>query len=307
LIHKVFLIILMLIIDLSAINIGVIHVKDTNLTISMTNDISNLLEKYKIKLSIKKDKNSLNNVSKLINNNNNDYFAVVNKDAISYYNANFRNSQNRSIYNKIPSILSLGTEQIHIFTNINNEYDFDLKKDFNVYCGEENSDSCISAKNIEKVYGFKFKYKRSNIKEISTDLQKAKIDLFISVKKAPYLPFEELTQIKLIDLPTNFNMERIYINSQLKSDEYSFMDDNMHIYSVNQVMITNLTQKQYKSLIKNIIKVIVLNQNYLIKKNPKIWKDIDFTYFRYKKFLKIAKITILKIDNQIRYENALKF
>jgi hypothetical protein len=102
-------------------------------------------------------------------------------------------------------------------------------------------------------------------------------------------------------------MERIYTNSQLKRKDYSFIDENIHIYSVKQVLITNLSDNQYRILIKNIIEVIMLNQDYLIKKNPIIWKDIDFMYFKYKKFSKIAKSTIINIDEKIRYKNALKF
>jgi len=307
LIYKKLIVILLCINYMYAINIGTISIKNDDNLISMSKDIQKILKKYKINSKIQIENNSLDSIEKLINNKTNNYFAIVNYDSILEYNNKKSKKYGRSIYRNIPVILTLGSEQLHIFTNENNEFEFDIKKEYSVYCGKKDSDSCISAKYIEKVYGFIFTYKKSNIKEIQSDLQNNKIELFISVKKAPYKGFLNFKNIKLVDLPTNFKMEDIYLNSQLKTDTYTFLDEDMHIYGVNRVLITNIKDKKYDALIKNMVKIIMLNKNYLDKNNKIIWEDVDFMYFRYKKFSKVSKNTIIKIDNKIRHKNALKF
>lgn len=290
-----------------AINIGTISIKDDNNLISMSKDIKNILKKYNINSKIQIEKDSLINIDKLINNQTNNYFAIVNYDSILEYNSKNSKKYSRSIYRDIPVILTLGSEQIHIFTNENNEFDFDTKKKFKVYCGKKDSDSCISSKYIEKVYGFNFSYIKSSIKQIQNDLNNNKVELYISVKKAPYKAFISLKNIKMVDLPTNFNMEDIYLNSQLKMDTYPFLDDDIHIYTINQVLITNLKDKKYNSIIKNIVKIIMLNRNYLEKNNKNIWNDVNFQYVKYKKLSKIAKKTILEITINQKAKEALNF
>ena len=262
-IYKKLVIILLCMNYIYAINIGTINIKNDKNSISMSKDIQKILNKYKVNSKIQIEENSLNNIEKLINNKSYNYFAIVNYDAILEYNSKKSKKYGRSIYRNIPVLLTLGSEQLHIFTNENNEFEFDIKRRYTVYCGKINSDSCISAKYIEKVYGFTFTYKKSNLKQIQNDLKNNNIELFISVNKAPHEEFKAFKNIKLIDLPTNFNMEDIYINSQLKTNTYSFLDDNIHIYSVNKVFISNLKDKKYDNLIKNIVKIIVLNKSYL--------------------------------------------
>ena len=290
---------------LFAIDIGNINIKNDQNIMLISQDINNILKSYKIKSEIKTNNNSIEAIKTIINNTSNNYFSIVNSDVIKYYNKD--SNQSRSIYSKIPAILSLGEEQLHIFTNQNNEFEFDIKKDYKVYCGNKESDSCISAHFIENIYEFNFTYVDSSFETIQEDLKTNNIDLFISVKKAPYIEFEEFTSLKLIDLPTNFNMEDMYISKQLKSNMYKFLDNDIHIYSVKQVLITNLKEDKYKSLINNIIKVIVLNKDYLIKSNTSVWSGVDFSYTKYKKFLKSAKETILRLDEKQKQSDAMKF
>jgi len=290
---------------LFSIDIGTLNIQNEKNIITQANDIKKLLHLYNIDLNIKLTNNSLESIDNIINNKTNNYFAIVNKDTI--FNYNKKSQENKSIYSQIPAILSLGDEQIHIFTNPQNEFDFDIKKDYKVYCGKYNSNSCVSARYIQEMYELNFTYIKSNLQTIQDDLNSNKIDLFISVKKAPYKQFESFSNIKLIDLPTNFKMEDIYVNTQLKSNTYSFLDNDIHLYSVKQVLITNLKEKKYKSLINNIVKIIILNKDYLEKQNKQQWQNIDFYNTKYKKFLKSAKITIQILQEQKKREDALKF
>ena len=302
---KLLLIFIICINYLFAIDIGTINIQnDTNL-MQQTKDIRKLLKQYDINIKINENENSNESIHNTINNTTDHFFAIVNKDTIHQYNK--QSTLNKSIYSDLPAILSLGEEQIHIFTNINNEFDFDVKRDYKVYCENNISNSCISARFVASMYELNFTFINSSIDMIQEDLKSNKIDLFISVKKAPAQEFKNFTDVKLIDLPTNFKMEDMYINTQLKSDMYSFLDDDMHIYSVKQVLITNLKDKKYSGLINNIVKIIVLNKDYLIKHNPAVWKNIDFTYIKYNKFLKTAKLTILMLEEQKKREAALKF
>jgi hypothetical protein len=289
---------------LFAINIGTLNINKENTSISLANDIKKILNHYDINLTIKENNNSIESIENIINNQDKNYFAIVNKDTISKYNEQVK--QNKTIYSKIPVILSLDTLQLHLFTNSENDFDFDIKKDYNVYCGEENSNSCTSAKFIEKMYNLNFTFISSNIDQIQDDLISNKIDIFISVKKAPAIEFESFKNIKLIDLPTNFKMEDMYTNTQLLSTTYSFLDEDIHVYSVKRAIITNLKEKKYQGIINNIIKILVLNKKYLIKKNP-IWEDVDFNYTDYKKFLKSAKRTIMILQEQKKRADALRF
>ena len=288
-----------------AIDIGTINIQNDNNLINQTKDIKKLLEKYEINLKIKQNENSNESINNIINNTSDNFFAIVNKDTLHEYNK--QSQQDKSIYSQIPAILSLGDEQIHIFTNNDNEFDFDIKKDYKVYCEDNISNSCISARFVASMYELDFTFVSSSIDTIQEDLKSNKIDLFISVKKAPAKEFINFTDLKLIDLPTNFKMEDMYINTQLNSDIYSFLDENMHIYSVKQVLITNLKDKKYSALINNIVKIIVLNKDYLDKNNPKTWDNTNFSYIKYNKFLKTAKLTILMLEEQKKRADALKF
>ena len=304
---KKLIIILLCINYLFAIDIGSLNIKNDNDSKIIANDMKQLFQKYKINIDIKESNNSLQSINNLINNKTNNYFAIVNKDAIYQYNKNKSTLYDRSIYSKIPVILTIAEEQIHIFTNHSNEFEFDIKKDFTVYCGEKNGDSCISARYIANVYGFNFKYIDSNINKIQDDLKTNKVELYINVKKAPAIEFKDFRDIKLIDLPTNFKMEDMYVNTLLQKNMYTFLDSDIHTYSVKQALITTLTQKKYESLINSILKILVLNQDYLTTRHRKYWEETTFEYFEYKKLYTTSKQSINNLLEQVKRKNAMKF
>ena len=258
-------------------------------------DISKLLKKYSINLEPLVTQGSYENLDILnghYTTEKNTFFAIVQKDAIYYYNYVQYATKGKSILAQIPAILSLGTEQIHILALEDQNFDFDNRKTFKVYCGEPEGGSCITAKYIEKAYDFKFVYVNSK-KENSIDkLQNEMVDLIISVIKAPAEEFKDVEGVELLDLPTNFVMEDMYVHSEIKKKSYSWMSEDIHAFSVPKVLVTNLTDKKYEPVIENLIQIMVLNKKYLIKENGEYWNEIDFKYTNYKKFSKASKKVI---------------
>jgi len=296
------------ILNIHALNLGNFLIENNNkLSHELSLDIKNLLSEYDISINIKENNNSSINIDKLINNNDTNFFALVNKDSIEYFNANYNDDyKTNSIYKKIPAILALGSEQIHIFANENKLFDFELNKKYKVYCGSKNSSSCISTYNIEKSYGFDFTYIDIKEDEIFKSLSKGNIDLYFYVGVAPVKKFKDLNGVTLLDLPTNFVMENTYINNKISADDYLFLNDDIHTFSSPKVLITTLKDSKYNIVIKDLIKIILLNKSYLNKKNI-LWNNIDFEYFEFKAFSKISKKNINKLTQEIKQSNALVF
>lgn len=262
-------------------------------------DISHLLKKYDIKLEPITTQGSYENLAILNGNyvqNKNTFFAIVQKDAISYYNYVQYKTHEKSIYHKLPAILSLGTEQIHILSLEENEYDFDKRKTFKVYCGEKEGGSCITARYIEKAYGFNFIYINSKAETVMEKMKSGMVDLMISVIEAPASKFKNLEGVKLIDLPTNFIMEDMYTHSQIKKEDYPFLSEDIHAFAVPKVLVTNLNEKKYAPIIESLVKIIILNKGLLEKEYGDYWGKIDFNYTKYKKISPYAKQVIEDIE-----------
>jgi len=305
--NKIILFFALIIVQINAIELGTLVInKNENSSNVISKDIQNLLKQYNINLNIKTTNSSYDNIDLLLNNKSDNYFSIVKKDSISNYNKLNNKNLNKSMYNQLPAILALGSSQIHIFKNINNEFDFETRKKYNVYCGDTKSDSCVAASNIQKAYDFEFKYIKLNNENIFEEL-KNKIDLYFFVARSSQNKHQDIKNISLVDLPTNFPLEEMYINTSISKDDYKFLDDSIHSLSSSSVLITNLKDDKYSKLIQNIVKIIMLNKNYLISKNNKIWTEIDFEYFKFKKFSKISKANIIKLSEQIKQKNALIF
>lgn len=283
-----------------AYNLGTIATASpTGMYYKLGSDISTLLKKYDIELTPITTGGSYENLDILNGHMVTDkdtFFAIVQKDTISYYNYIQYTATNKSIYHKIPAILSLGIEQIHIITLEGNEYDFENQKDFNVYCGDQNGGSCVSAQYIEQAYGFNFTYINSNFETLQDKLKDGVVDFVISVIEAPAQKFQNFEGVKLIDLPTNFVMEEMYTNSTIQKEDYPFLDEDIHAFAVSKVLITNLNEEKYAPVIENIVKIIMLNKPLLIKEQGKHWENIDFYYTNYKKMSSHAKKVINSIS-----------
>ncbi len=260
-------------------------------------DISSLLKNYNINLKPIITGGSYENMSimdgKFVEDQNT-FFAIVQKDVISYYNYLQYTNNNVSILDKIPAVLSLGVEQIHLITLENTDYDYDQRKTFKVWCGDENGESCVTAKYIEKAYNFNFIYVNAKKENRFDRLRDGTVDIVISVIEAPASDFADLKGLKLIDLPTNFIMEDMYTHSIITKKDYPWLSEDIHAFAVPRVLITNLTDEKYNPIIENFVKIMVLNKPYLAKTYGEYWNKIDFNYTAFKKISKVAKDTISK-------------
>ena len=258
----------------------------------MGKDLTELLSQYNINLKPVNTDGSFENMSILDGHavkHKNTYFAIVQKDSISYYNYTQRLNSGKSIFKKIPAILSLGTEQIHIFTAKDNNFNFKTRKSYKIYCGKRESGSCITAEYIEKAYNFDFKYVNTSSDNLEEKLKKGELDLFISVITAPAKKYENRKNVKLIELPNNLIMDTMYTTSTLNTNTYNWLDVPTKVFSVQKVLMTNLNKKKYEVVIDSIVKVILLKRDSLKEKNPKLWKDVDFSYMSYKYFSPISR------------------
>ncbi len=261
------------------------------------NDISSLLKNYKINLKPIVTGGSYENMSildgKFIEDQDT-FFAIVQKDVISYYNYLQYTNNNVSILDKIPAVLSLGVEQIHLITLDNTDYDYDQRKTFKVWCGDENGGSCVTAKYIEKAYNFDFIYVNAKKENRFDRLRDGTVDIVISVIEAPASDFADLKGLKFIDLPTNFIMEDMYTHSVITKKDYPWLSEDIHAFAVPRVLITNLTDEKYNPILENFVKIMVLNKPYLARTYGDYWDKIDFNYTAFKKMSKVAKDTVSK-------------
>ncbi len=261
------------------------------------NNISALLKNYKINLQPIVTGGSFENMSILNGNfieNQNTFFAIVQKDVISYYNYLQYTENNVSILDKIPAVISLGVEQIHLITLENTEYDYDKRKAFKVWCGDENGGSCVTAKYIAKAYNFNFTYVNAKKENRFERLKDGTVDIVISVIEAPAGDFADMKGFKLIDFPTNFIMEDMYTHSVISKKDYPWLSEDIHAFAVPRVLITNLTDEKYNPIVENFTKILILNKPYLAKTYGDYWDKIDFSYTSFKKMAKPAKEVISK-------------
>jgi TRAP-type uncharacterized transport system substrate-binding protein len=258
-------------------------------------DISSILKNYNISLKPINTGGSYENMDilngKFIDNHDT-FFAIVQKDAISYYNYLQYSNNGVGILDNIPAVLSMGIEQIHLITLDSANFDYDKRKTFKVWCGDENGGSCITAKYIEKAYDFNFVYINASKENRFERLKEGVVDIVISVIESPATDFAELKGFKLIDLPTNFIMEDMYTHSVITKKEYPWISEDIHAFAVPRVLVTNLSNEKYNPIITNLTKILILNQPYMAKTYGTYWDKIDFSYTSFKKMSPPAKEVI---------------
>jgi TRAP-type uncharacterized transport system substrate-binding protein len=269
----------------------------TGMYYKLGQDISSLLKNYNINLTPIVTGGSYENMAILNGNfveNQDTFFAIVQKDVISYYNYLQFTNNSTSILDKIPAVLSLGIEQIHMITLQDTEYDYDQRKTFKIWCGDENGGTCVTAKYIEKAYNFNFVYVNAKRENRFDRLKDGTVDIVFSVIEAPASDFVDLKGFKLIDLPTNFIMEDMYTHSMITKKDYPWLEEDIHAFAVPKVLVTNLTEEKYNPIIENLTKIMILNKPYLAKTYGEYWNKIDFNYTAFKKMSKPAKEVIAK-------------
>jgi len=282
---------------INAIELGTLATgKKDGMYYKMGKDISDLFKKYNINLKPIETRGSYDNLSILDGHyikNQNTFFAIVQKDAIAYYNYIQYTKHNRTIFNKIPAVISLGIEQIHILANIDSDFDFDRRKTYKVFCGDRESGTCITTKYIEKAYNFKFIYVNSKESTVLTKLKEGMVDLVFKVVEKPNNFFKNLEDVKFIDFPTNFTMEDMYIHSEITKEDYPWIEENIHAFAVSKVLVTNLYEKKYAPILANIANILTLNKTYIEKKYGDHWKNVDFNYTNFRKMSRASRKVIL--------------
>ncbi|HIP56321.1 MAG TPA: hypothetical protein EYG97_04780 [Arcobacter sp.] len=282
---------------MNAVNLGTIATgSKTGGYYKLGKDISMLLKEYDLDLEPITSGGSYQNLETLNGvfiKDNSTFFAIVQKDAISYYNYFQYKLYNKSIYSKIPVVVSLGIDQIHIFALEDSEFDFENRKTYKVHCGSEQSGSCITAKYIEKAYDYKFIYVNSKAENVVDKLKDGTIDIAFKVVASPANYFKDIRSIKFIDLPTNFIMEDMYVHSKITREDYPWINENIHAFAVPKVLITSLWQKEYDPIIANITKILISNKRYLEQRYGVEWKDVDFYEMNFKKMSKGSKDVLL--------------
>ena len=163
---KILLYILFLSIAINALDLGKITtIQNDKYMQYLAKDIQSILSKYNIASDLEEINNSYDCLKSLQENKN--FFSIVPKDTILYYNDISYKETNTSILMQLKVILSLGIQQIHIFAQENNNFDFENQKKFKIYCGNANSNACITARNIQSAYGWDVRYIQSDDKNIT--------------------------------------------------------------------------------------------------------------------------------------------
>jgi TRAP-type uncharacterized transport system substrate-binding protein len=262
-------------------------------------DMQSLLKKYDINITPVLTSGSYENLAILDGKSialQDTFFAIVQKDAIAYYSYLRYKETQKSVFKTLPAILSLGTEQIHVLVKEDSDIDFDVPTAYNVYCGDESGGACVTAQYIQEAYNLQFNYINANKEEVLNAIRNGTIDIEIRVQEAPIGDLFEVQGIELLDMPTNFVMEEMYLSEEVTKTQYPWLIEDMHIYAVPRVLITNLDEEKYEPVIESFVKIMLLNKEYLASKEHGFWTDIDFTYMDYKKFSKASRRVIQSIN-----------
>lgn len=242
------------------------------------NDIKDLFNEYGVGLEIVNTKGSRENLDILYGlEEKKASWAIVQKDAMSYFKLVHREIDNANkIYEKIKIIAPLYNEEIHILANSSQEITFDPSTKYIVNCGNENSGSCISARFIANAYNLKFIYDRSNIDDALNKLKINEIDLIFRTIGKPYDKFINLDEnYKFVSLPKNIILEHIYNTSTLTNKDYSWLNEDVMIFSCPSIIVTNLVDEKYDDVVKSFYDIINKNLDYLKNVANDKWKEVD--------------------------------
>jgi len=180
---------------------------------------------------------------------------------------------------KLKLVYPLYNEEIHIVvrkdSDINSLRDL---KNRRVAIGNENSGTWVTSKVIEAKTGINFDEYEESAKKGLVDLLKGKIDAVILVAGAPVKILKELpsnTPVKLLSFYDS-DMDSIYISKIIPSYTYPFQENSVHTYAVKSLLVTydySQNSKSYKT-IKQLVKCLNFNLNYLKKNGHPKWKEV---------------------------------
>jgi TRAP-type uncharacterized transport system substrate-binding protein len=151
--------------------------------------------------------------------------------------------------------------------NISTIKDLNNKK---IFCGDLDSGSCFTAHFIETNYNIKFTYIQNKTKQDIIDNNLA--DAIISVTFAPSLDFLKLPKnYKLLDLPNNSKMNRIYKKFTITDKIYKYINKPVKSYIVLSAFVS---KKQNKEQSRELLELIQKKLPYLQKNGNQAWKKV---------------------------------
>lgn len=259
---------------------------------AMGKDIADLFFKYKLILSPVATEGSIQNLDILygLTNQNDFSFALVQSDAIKYYNYFMLKNFNTKTTDIIKVVLPLYLEEIHVLAKDGKKIEFIKDKEYFIACGKKESGSCITAKYIEQAYGVKFKYNHDVDFETGIGmLKEEKLDVVVSVIGKPSKILKAAEGIQILSLADNLIMDGLYKRGQLTPNDYNWLQSPVNTYAVPSVLVTNIPEgSKNQKVIEAFVKILVKNQEYLRQFGHSKWKEVDYNLTKPSNFHSVA-------------------
>ena len=259
-------------------NFGAIATGSTTGTyIQIGKELSNIFRKYSSTLEVIPTKGSKSNLDALTGKN--EYarakWAIVQSDALDYYNFLHFKRTKKDVTGLIKTILPMYSEHIHMFVKKGNENKISFKKGSEIIVGvpSKTSGANITANLIENAYGVTFSFRYVNYQKAIHYLKKDKLDIYLDVISLPAQKYANLEGISLLELPQNQLMNKKYIRSEFNKSTYSWLDKTVLGYKVPSVLVTNRVDKKYNQVVGVFVKIILNNYHNLIATGHPKWKE----------------------------------
>jgi len=247
----------------------------TGTYIKIGKDVSTVFKKYKAHLDIIPSKGSIENLDALTGKNDKvrAKWAIVQTDALDYYNFLHFKETKQDITEKVKTLLPLYNEYIHILAKKGKKISFKKDSVLRIGVSSKVSGSNITAHLLENAYKVNFQYRYVNYKDGIEYLKQDKIDIFIDVISMPAKRYQNLKGITLINLPQNKTMNKKYIRAKFSKLRYPWLEKDVHSYKVPSVIVTNRVEKKYNQTVGIFLKIILNNYQALIKYGHPKWKE----------------------------------
>lgn len=238
-------------------------------------DLATVFEKYKAKLKILTSEGSTDNLDLLTGKKQykNVKWAIVQNDALSYYDFTHFKDTREELKNKVKTILPLYSEHIHILKKKGSKHSFKKGSVLRVGISSKASGSNITANLIENIYKVNFKYSYLDTKKALQQLQEGKLDIIIDVISFPSKKFKNLKNVELVQLPNNKKMNKKYLKTQFTKSTYPWLTKDISGYKVPSVIVTDRVEKKYNQTVGIFLKIILNNYQALTKYGHPKWKE----------------------------------
>ena len=249
----------------------------TGTYIQIGKELSTIFEKYDSNLEVISTKGSKSNLDALTGQNEHARakWAIVQSDALDYYNfLHFKTTQ-KDVTGLIKTILPMYSEHLHMFVKKGNESKIKFKKGTNLIVGvpSKTSGAHITANLIENAYGVNFTLRYVNYQKALHYLQADKIDIYLDVISLPAQKYANIEGISLLELPQNNLMDKKYIRSEFDKSSYTWLDKTILGYKVPSVLVTNRVDEKYNQVVGVFVKIILNNYHNLIANGHPKWKE----------------------------------